>query len=168
VSGIVREDTGLIYDLDGIMIAKRPPNHWVSSGGMGCVKTNSISDGCSNTILVGECIPDAQNNFTREDPGLNQGRKDHWYIGGDDADNWQGTDWSECLGSTGVPINLPKVPPGNPAFGAYEIGFGSQHTGGATFLFADGSVRFIRDNIKIATFRALGSRAGGENFVDDF
>src|SRR5262249_23248254 len=97
VSGTVRDDTGLIYDLDGIMIAKHPPNQWVSTGGMGCCTVSMISDGTSNTIIVGECVPDATNNFTREDPSLNHGRKDHWYIGGDDVDNWAGTDWSECL-----------------------------------------------------------------------
>ena len=90
---------------------------------------------------------------------MNHGRKDHWYIGGDDVDNWQGTDWSECLGSTGVPINLKKVPEGDLAFAAYEIGFGSSHPNGANFLFADGSVHYINDKIKLTTFRALGTRA---------
>jgi prepilin-type N-terminal cleavage/methylation domain-containing protein/prepilin-type processing-associated H-X9-DG protein len=168
VSGYVREDVGVIYDLDGIMIAKRPPYNLVRTGGMGCVTPEMVGDGLSNTILVGECLPDAGPNFTREDPGFNQGRKDHWYIGGDDGDNWAGTDWSEALGSTGVPINLKKVPPGDQAFSAYEIGFGSQHTGGATFLFADGSVKFIRQNIALSTFRALGSRANGEHVNDDY
>jgi len=172
VSGIARDDQGEISGLDGIMIAKRKvPNqtvHWVKGGGMGAINTGQVTDGCSNTIIIGEALPDAQPNFTREDPGLGQGRKDHWYIGGDDLDNWTGTDWSECLGSTGVPINLRKVPAGAPAFAAYEIGFGSQHVGGATFLFADGAVRYIRDTIKLPTFRALGSRNGGENVVDDY
>jgi prepilin-type N-terminal cleavage/methylation domain-containing protein/prepilin-type processing-associated H-X9-DG protein len=172
VSGIARDDQGEISGHDGIMVAKKKiPGqsvHWVKGGGMGCINTSQVSDGCSNTIIIGEALPDARPNYTREDPGLGQGRKDHWYIGGDDADNWTGTDWSECLGSTGVPMNLRKVPAGDPAFAAYEIGFGSQHTGGATFLFADGAVRFIRDSIKLPTFRALGSRNGGEIVPDDY
>ena len=38
----------------------------------------------------------------------------------------------------------------------------SFHTGGVNALLADGSVRFFRSSITQATWRALGSRAGGE------
>jgi prepilin-type N-terminal cleavage/methylation domain-containing protein/prepilin-type processing-associated H-X9-DG protein len=168
VSGTIKDDQGVIYDLDGIMIAKKPPFNRVRTGGQACINSGQVTDGCSTTIIVGEAIPDAQNSLTRENPDLNMGRKDHWYIGGDDVDNWNGTDWSECLGSTGVPMNMPKVPEGDLAFGAYEISFGSRHAGGANFLFADGSVHFIQQTINIHTFKALGTRAGSEPVGDDF
>ena len=45
--------------------------------------------------------------------------------------------------------------------------FGSQHTGGAQFALADGSVRFISENVDRNVSRALGTRAGGE-VVGDF
>ncbi len=39
-----------------------------------------------------------------------------------------------------------------------QWGFRSQHPGGANFLFGDGSVKFIKDSVNLATFRALGTR----------
>ena len=40
--------------------------------------------------------------------------------------------------------------------------FGSYHPGGALFTFADGSTRFLSDNIDTTLFRQFGNRADGE------
>ncbi|HJZ59509.1 MAG TPA: H-X9-DG-CTERM domain-containing protein, partial [Gemmataceae bacterium] len=40
--------------------------------------------------------------------------------------------------------------------------WGSGHTGGVNFVFADGSVRFIRDSLSTTTLAQLSTRAGGE------
>ena len=42
----------------------------------------------------------------------------------------------------------------------------SRHTGGVNLLLGDGSVRFVRDGIDLATWRAVGSRNGGEVLGD--
>ncbi len=38
----------------------------------------------------------------------------------------------------------------------------SFHTGGVNVGFCDGSVRFVKDSINLVTWKALGSKAGGE------
>ncbi len=45
---------------------------------------------------------------------------------------------------------------------AMQIPPSSRHPGGVNVMMGDGSVRFVKDGISIATWRALGSRAGGE------
>lgn len=99
-------------ELDGMMITRAPDRCRISQGGCGgACKFGSVTDGLSNTLMIGEAEPDpdlAATASTQENP--NTGRKDHWAIGGDDFDNWEGTDWSEMGGSTAVRINYPKPP----------------------------------------------------------
>jgi prepilin-type N-terminal cleavage/methylation domain-containing protein/prepilin-type processing-associated H-X9-DG protein len=55
------------------------------------------------------------------------------------------------LGFQGGMSNMPmQVPPS------------SKHPGGTNVLFGDGSVKFIKDSVSLVTWRALGTRAGGE------
>jgi prepilin-type N-terminal cleavage/methylation domain-containing protein/prepilin-type processing-associated H-X9-DG protein len=44
----------------------------------------------------------------------------------------------------------------------------SFHSGGLNALFGDGSVRFIRSSVPVATFAALVTRDGGETLANDF
>jgi prepilin-type N-terminal cleavage/methylation domain-containing protein/prepilin-type processing-associated H-X9-DG protein len=174
-----------IHTLDGIFKAKMvhqriifqnasPAFNW--SGGMTSgVTMTGITDGTSNTIAIGEAEPDrrfvADAGITRENNASGSGRKDHWAIGSDDVDTSNQGDMSEFLGSTGVPINFMAAnppAPGSSDHARYELSYGSRHSGGANFLMADGSVRFIRDSINPQTFSFLGTRNGGEVIPNDF
>jgi prepilin-type N-terminal cleavage/methylation domain-containing protein/prepilin-type processing-associated H-X9-DG protein len=60
-------------------------------------------------------------------------------------------------------IDLYARPPdGGAAFLAAHVAARSFHSGGVNTLFADGSIRFIRDAINPTTWWQLGTRAGGE------
>jgi prepilin-type N-terminal cleavage/methylation domain-containing protein/prepilin-type processing-associated H-X9-DG protein len=48
-----------------------------------------------------------------------------------------------------------------------QISFRSLHPGGVNFAKADGSVSFIKNSIGLQTYRALGTRAGGEVISSD-
>ncbi|MFM8475407.1 MAG: DUF1559 domain-containing protein, partial [Planctomycetaceae bacterium] len=91
-----------------------------------------ITDGLSNTFVIGE-------RDWRRGWGAN-------WIG---QRNYTGTGiWGarQNLAILDVKINDPVLQPnGNPAV---TRGFSSEHTGGAQFLFADGAVKFLSENIE--------------------
>jgi prepilin-type N-terminal cleavage/methylation domain-containing protein/prepilin-type processing-associated H-X9-DG protein len=101
----------------------------------------TITDGSSNTLMVGEIS--WFNNVTGT-------RYRSWVRGCDTA--------PVCAGSRNVvnAINAPSIALFN------DIAFGSQHPGGANFALGDGSVRFIAQTIPLGTYRALASCDGGE------
>lgn len=117
----------------------------------------AVTDGTSNTLMFGERY--------HHDPLFDQ-------IPGESIRDW-GWCWfgaqADVHLSTSVPINY-KLPP---AAGQLEYedrvnAFGSGHPGGAQFTLADASVRFISQTTSPLTFRALGTRSGGEVVSGDF
>ncbi|MFN5290454.1 MAG: DUF1559 domain-containing protein [Planctomycetia bacterium] len=107
-------------------------------------KRNEITDGTSNTMVIGEVI-DAHTNLS--------------------TNLWSQAARNEsCMRNTENPPNtkpgtgITASPYGIPIFG----GFGSKHAGGVNFIFADGHNQFITDSIALSVYKALSTKAGGE------
>ena len=74
-----------------------------------------------------------------------------------------GVPWLE--GSTSAMYNHVNVPNKRTCIfppGRIVNTANSYHPGGVNVTLCDGSVRFVKDSISLATWRALGSRNGGE------
>jgi prepilin-type N-terminal cleavage/methylation domain-containing protein/prepilin-type processing-associated H-X9-DG protein len=57
--------------------------------------------------------------------------------------------------------------PGTMANMAMQVPPSSNHRGGVNMLFGDGSVRFLKDSVSLNTWRAVGTRNGGETVSSD-
>ena len=108
------------------------------------IATKNIIDGTSNTLMVGEVI------------GVGEGtHSGHFYV-----------TWDVLHTANG--INLPlRLGPSSP-WVTDKGGFASFHPGGCHFLMADGSVRFLNEDIDSVTLAALTTREGGEILQKEF
>ena len=119
------------------------------------VRMRDITDGTSNTLLVGE-----KSDFdgTGKWPG-----------------QWVGNRYSQCghcsqhsvfslVGTVDFQINEHTGIAGG---WAENISYSSRHEGGAQFLLADGAVRFLSENIDSGTYLNLGSKADG-NVIGEY
>jgi prepilin-type N-terminal cleavage/methylation domain-containing protein/prepilin-type processing-associated H-X9-DG protein len=121
------------------------------------IRITDISDGTSQTLFAGERPPSTDNQFG------------WWYAGAGQkftgsADMILGVEEQNAL-----LIAAGSCPPGTYTFGPGDVNnqcdmfhFWSLHSGGAHFLFADGSVHFLTYSVA-PMLPALASRAGGES-----
>jgi prepilin-type N-terminal cleavage/methylation domain-containing protein/prepilin-type processing-associated H-X9-DG protein len=117
---------------------------------------NDITDGASNTVLVGEAE-------YRIDASQGCDICDRYLFYHMNFDSGNGSDFSEVLGSTFYPINTKAQNNSE-----RECAFGSYHVGGANILLADGSVTFVSENVDLVNiWQPLGSKGGGE-VIGDF
>lgn len=134
------------------------------SASFGSVKIEGITDGTSSTFLAGEMHYTVTGLFyspTSTNPPNSANQPC------DGRTTWvHGHPGGYVEATTNVPLNTNQFVDSlmDPDFylksGLHA--FRSVHSGGANFAFCDGSVRFVNDRILPATYKALGSRAGGE------
>jgi prepilin-type processing-associated H-X9-DG protein len=149
------------------------------------IRVNDILDGTSNTAAFSEsllgnaaAITSAPTDATirlvvLEVAGGNDPTPADCDAGNGTWNSRRGEQWIN--GHYGHTLYNHFYPP-NPA-AKWDCGNGSHnkgltaarsgHSGGVNLLLCDGSVRFIQNGVSLATWRALGTRAGGE-VVGDF
>src|SRR5262249_1572616 len=113
-----------------------------------------VTDGTSNTFLIGESLYESCNWFTWPNPNGN-------YAFTSVPINWKITVFEQTgYGNETGQLNNS----GNwvPCFG-----FRSQHPGIVQFLFCHGRVNTLKETVNRVTYRALSTRAGGEVISSD-
>jgi prepilin-type N-terminal cleavage/methylation domain-containing protein/prepilin-type processing-associated H-X9-DG protein len=143
------------------------------------VSIASVTDGTSNTAFFGEKLRGQGTPDFRTDLLISPNQStllDTYQVcialpkGSPPLTSVQGISWSladmccttynhvgtpntnSCAGfpNTGMVNMSMQVPPS------------SRHPGGVNMLFGDGSVKFVKDSVSLPTWRALGTRNGGE------
>jgi prepilin-type processing-associated H-X9-DG protein len=110
-----------------------------------CRNFAEISDGMSNTLLVGEKAIDTRVQ-----------RPNNWY-------------WDEAFfvggsrGTSRTGVLIMRDAPGN----RFKQNWGAAHPGGANFLLADGSVRLLRHDSPWTVISGLTTPSGGEVVAPD-
>ena len=131
-SNYVASGGGLDFDLSGAF------------GANSRIRFKDISDGTSNTIVAGErswVLPNALDGISECNAGVVYG------IGVETGFNAFSPRRSLAKGRYGINQTGDDLM-FTPIIDVCARSFGSRHTGGAQFLLADGSVRFVSENIQ--------------------
>lgn len=133
------------------------------------IRIAQVTDGMSNTVFAGErtpyladavwagVVPDGKHYSYNEFASSGTGGKGINY---DNCGSYVGANSGPSIYEYPQIIHPPNWP------GGHTDQMHSDHTGGCNILMGDGSVRFLADNIRLSTWKALCSR-GDSDIIDD-
>ena len=113
------------------------------------IKLSKITDGTSKTFSIGEVVQ-----------SHTQGSSNIWTMG---------LRFADCYRVTEVALNTPPGVDSAVAGdndGDFNGAFGSYHAGGAQFLYVDGHVEFVSEDIDLDTYQNLSTIAGTPTEMD--
>jgi prepilin-type N-terminal cleavage/methylation domain-containing protein/prepilin-type processing-associated H-X9-DG protein len=117
----------------------------------------SVSDGTSETILIGEIrVAQHDHHWTGSWANFNGGNAHATTIIPINT-NSSNTNWCDFSNGVSPKMNWDT-----------SWGFKSTHGGGANFVFVDGSVHFIKETIDHRTYQLLGCRNDGQAMLTDY
>jgi prepilin-type N-terminal cleavage/methylation domain-containing protein len=116
------------------------------------VRLANITDGTTNVYLLGET------NYMRVPSDANVGTNYPSWAAGADLRVPAINSSYQTMAAAVLPINSPALPTDS---GGFMRLFGSHHVRGCNMTLADGSTRFVSDNINLQTHRLLGARDDG-------
>ncbi|GIX00312.1 MAG: hypothetical protein KatS3mg111_3644 [Pirellulaceae bacterium] len=112
-------------------------------------KFSELTDGTSNVIAGGEILPSCHDHH-----------RGGWYnANGQWTSTTSRINFNTC-GKQGIADNQQNC--NDYRNWMTSGGFKSDHTGGAQFVFGDGSIHFLSENIDYLTYQQLGSKNDGE------
>ena len=118
-------------------------------------RISEVSDGLSQTLAMGEFVvidTDTSTGWLSQPPGEVRG----WIFGGGGSSKGlYASKVLACSPNTTIPRKTPDI-------NYNYLPMSSFHPGGVNFSIADGSVRFLNDDIDLQTYYSLGTVAGGE------
>ena len=114
-------------------------------------RIGDITDGTSNTFILGEIAFTEENSYSKA------------LVGGGDGANWvRGLAFEGMSSAKNVVDGINIMPFAVGWYQFNDMSFSSMHPGGAQFAKCDGSVNFVDEDINMGIYRATASRAKGE------
>jgi prepilin-type N-terminal cleavage/methylation domain-containing protein/prepilin-type processing-associated H-X9-DG protein len=130
-------------------------------------RLTEVTDGTSQTLAVGESVHPSKWGLGPGYGNANVGGPVGWLVGSaclQPGCTIANRSYGRDLRGTKFPLNSSLLPMADDVDN--DVPFGSLHTGGAQFVFADGHVAFLSQGIRMEVYQALSTYAGGET-VDD-